>query len=140
MNQRRTSAWQRREVLVSQLLTGSTVADAATAIGVRPETASRMLAEPDVRAMLAEQRAAIAEQTRDAVAAIHKRAIQIVRDELSKRSDTDLALSVLRLTLPSAVRSWPDQPGADVGTVTLVGVEAVTVAMRAIEAAREARS
>ncbi len=104
LKRRRADAWQRREALVTALLGGATVREAAALVGVRRTTASGWLSEPDVRELLDSERAALSRVTRDATAALHREAVAIALSGLRQNRDPSDALAVLRLTLPAAGR------------------------------------
>ena len=101
------SAWTRRVNFVLALLTGSTVGEAAALVGVRRDTASKWLAEPRVTAFLDSERERLSAGTRDAVAALHRRAVSILLRDLTTSASPERALSVLRMTLPALTRGTP---------------------------------
>jgi hypothetical protein len=99
MSRPNAAAQGRRHAVVAAILAGASVGEAAALAGVRRETASRYLSEPAVAAWLATERNALAEQTRNAVHALHREAVRILLRDLRTGQSPERALAVLRLTL-----------------------------------------
>ena len=111
MSRPNAAAHGRRHAVVAAILAGASVGEAAALAGVRRETASRYLSEPAVAARLATERNGLADQTRNAVHALHREAVRIVLQDLRTGQSPERALAVLRLTLRGGLpddRSDPD--------------------------------
>jgi len=103
----------KRTRLVSLVLAGASVTDAAASIGVSREYASRLLAQDDVRQALAEGRAEIARDQRTKLTAIHSRALQVVYEALNAETASLAdALAVLKALAPPLTSNYADNVGA----------------------------
>lgn len=101
----RVTADQRREAVIAGVLAGQRVSDIAAGLGVRAETVSRLLHEPETAARLSQLRQEVTHACRDALMALQVEALAVVAASLRSGSDPHLALGVLRLTLPFTSRS-----------------------------------